>query len=218
MSITVRTWLAAGPVADSTQTVLACLMPRSVQLGGRPSVQPLMQSQQGGLRDLSWDLKAPGSIVTASSNGSVCVWDAQVGCSLHCLVSAPATGKPAVALHLSRTPPRWHASTYWSTSGTGLGLLRWRMHAHACVSLQPTHEPLPGVVAARQNRCWGWSAGWAYPGCQPSVWQRPHRSCCQAGQTASSTATAGAQQARSSSGARRCGPSQTHTYARTRRA
>lgn len=41
-------------------------------------MQPLMQSQQGRLTDLSWDLKAPGSIVTASDDGSVCVWDAQV--------------------------------------------------------------------------------------------------------------------------------------------
>jgi len=41
-------------------------------------MQPLMQSQQGALKDLSWDLKAPGSIVTASDDGSVCVWDAQV--------------------------------------------------------------------------------------------------------------------------------------------
>jgi hypothetical protein len=50
-----------------------------VQLGAQRLVQPLMQSQQGGLKDLSWDLKAPGSIVTASDDGSVCVWDAQVG-------------------------------------------------------------------------------------------------------------------------------------------
>lgn len=183
-------------------------MPRSVQLGGRPSVQALMQSQQGGLRDLSWDLKAPGSIVTASSDGSVCVWDAQVGCLLHCLQRTRLLPCCSSAEH-----PR---------DGTAAQVLElgWRMHAHASVSSLHTHATLPGVVAAHHHhRCWGWSAGWACLGCRPSVWQPPQRSCCQAGQTASSTATAGgAQQAHNSSGARRCGPSQTHTYARTRRA
>jgi hypothetical protein len=53
----------------------------SVQLGTHALVQPLMQSQQGCIRDLSWDLKAPGSIATASTDGSVCVWDSQVCCS-----------------------------------------------------------------------------------------------------------------------------------------
>jgi hypothetical protein len=72
----------AAAQADHTRGLCspALAPPRSVQLGARPSVQALMQSQQGGLKDLSWDLKAPGSIVTASSDGSVCVWDAQVGC------------------------------------------------------------------------------------------------------------------------------------------
>lgn len=46
-------------------------------------MQPLMQSQQGRLTDLSWDFKAPGSIVTASDDGSVCVWDAQVLIDIH---------------------------------------------------------------------------------------------------------------------------------------
>jgi hypothetical protein len=74
---TAREALTAQPVSG-TLVLPRRLVSCSVQLGARPSVQPLMQSQQGRLTDLSWDLKAPGSIVTASDDGSVCVWDAQV--------------------------------------------------------------------------------------------------------------------------------------------
>jgi hypothetical protein len=55
-----------------------------VDLGSRRSVQPLLQSQQGSLKDCCWGARTPGSIVTASDDGSVCVWDAQVRC---CCVS-----------------------------------------------------------------------------------------------------------------------------------
>lgn len=64
-------------------------------------MQSLMQSQQGALKDLSWDLKAPGSILTASSDGSVCVWDAQV----RVLLVKDTRTNVAASVWLSCMPP-----------------------------------------------------------------------------------------------------------------
>jgi WD40 repeat protein len=98
-----------------------CPAMHRLALGGRQAPVPLLQSQSGALRDCCWSLRTPGSIATASDDGSVCVWDAQVrvrgtGCTTVARKHAPpllpgntsmGDTTSALAAHVPRLHRRW---------------------------------------------------------------------------------------------------------------
>lgn len=93
-------------------------------------------------------------------------------------------------------------------------LLHMQVHQRPCNRYKPTW--MAGCLVCLSHRRWGWSAGWrCRMVCLRSAWQRPQSCCCLAGQTASSSATAGCQRGRSSNAALQCSTSPTRMCART---